>query len=192
MAETNQSVEIVNEEKSIFKKFLRFDDDWVDLSFTCPPLTSVPLKYLTPKLKEINLSNNELTEFPEELYQCKELMHLYLSFNKITNLPDIGEKFPNLVTLDLSYNNLVVLPDLSKFKSLEVLILSSNKIESVPESIGELKQLKQVYLDNNVINEMPKSFQSLTLNVSRLEGNKLHQKASRVLSGLISKRLLLK
>ena len=59
-----------------------------------------------PKLKELKLANNHLTQFPD-IVTCKRLTFLDLSNNKIESIEDLrGNKFPHseLQVLNLSGN----------------------------------------------------------------------------------------
>jgi len=56
-------------------------------------------------LKNLDLSGNVFTEFPEKLPLTKKLEHLNLSNNKLTHLPSDLTDFTQLKVLDLSGNN---------------------------------------------------------------------------------------
>ncbi len=66
-------------------------------------------KYLIPRcitIQILNLSNNELTELPDELFEFKNLKKLFVAHNKITLFPDRLLWMPSLEEVDLSHNQI--------------------------------------------------------------------------------------
>lgn len=94
------------------------------------------------KITKINLSENNLTEFPELLFQFQYLKSLDLSYNKLTEIPNSIERFRNLRDLDLGKNQLTSLPEsIFKLKSLTKLDLRSNPFAS--EEVQGIRSLYQ-------------------------------------------------
>lgn len=102
--------------------------------------TGVMGKLMIPKcisIQTIDLSNNELTEVPEELFEFKNLKRLFVSHNKIT-------KFSNELVL---------------MKSLEEADFSHNRIETVSDKaewIGKDPQLIRLNISHNQLSETEK------------------------------------
>ena len=62
------------------------------------------------QLKELDLSRNNLTEVPGDVWELEQLEVLDLGWNKLTSLPESITKLSNLTVLNLSYNQLKNLP----------------------------------------------------------------------------------
>ena len=164
--------------------------DWVDLSFSRPPLKLVPEIHLFPKLRSLHLNNNNISEFPTLLEKYEELTYIDLSNNYIENIDlSVGSKFMSLAHLDLSFNSIRSVGEVAGFGALEVLLLNNNKIKTLPESLGQLTALKKIHLDNNEIEELPQCWDSMKIEESKLEGNQLHSKTQSILKGFLQKRM---
>lgn len=136
------------------------------------------LKSLLVKKDEIyalNLSDSNINELPEELFQFKNLQYLNLSTNRFKDkekLFDDLAKLPNLIILELNRCYLRALPDnINKLKGLQMLSLSFNDFRVINESLGELTSLKYLNLGSNgKLRDLPKSIGNLRclqmLNVS--------------------------
>jgi internalin A len=106
--------------------------------------------------KELNLSNQKLTEIPSEVFQLKNLTTLYLHNNQIVEIPDEIAQLQNLTLLDLCYNQIVKIPDaIAQLQNLIVLNLSDNQIVEITDAIAQLQNLTWLNLSNNQIIEIP-------------------------------------
>ncbi|XP_035387696.1 leucine-rich repeat serine/threonine-protein kinase 1 isoform X1 [Electrophorus electricus] len=142
-------------------------------------------------LKEVDFSENALTELPSYIFELEAIISLKLCGNQIATLPAPTKwKCSQLRTLDLSRNQLgkteestktrklaflttwnrrdpepacpVQFPDILR-DSLEVLLLNENQLECVPLSVCALKNLSELYLSNNPgIQELPADLGQLT------------------------------
>ncbi|XP_043569546.1 leucine-rich repeat serine/threonine-protein kinase 2 [Chiloscyllium plagiosum] len=138
---------------------------------------SLILNSTCPTLKKLNLSQNQLSSFPESLDKATEkLEELLLKGNKMRtivsslcltelNLLDLSQNcIPNILdtflmqcskldTFRISENHLSTLPGLpSKITTID---LASNKFGSVPEAVLKLQHLRSVNLSHNNISELP-------------------------------------
>ncbi|KAL5291079.1 Tl.2 family protein [Megaselia abdita] len=143
--------------------FEKIDDDafgdlpnieTLNLSFL--NLTSLPRSIKNLKrLTWINLSRNELTEFPKEVL-LSSLEDINLSSNKIDHISKEDFKnFPNLTTLFLGNNGIenIEIDTFNDLQKLEELALDGNKLSNVSKAHFEkLLNLKRVNLDRNFIN----------------------------------------
>lgn len=137
------------------------------------------------RLRQVNLSQNELTSLPSGLLHLTRVQRLSAAKNKLTSLFDIPDGtnwigLRKLEELDVSDNCLTSLPSavLHSFKSLTTLKVcrnrltsfpdpwacplkhcraSSNAIESLPNTISIFwrTQLQEVDFSDNVIKELP-------------------------------------
>ncbi len=115
------------------------------------------------KLKEINLSNSNLTELPAWLSQLTSLQTLDLGGNQLTELPTTFGQLTALQTLKLEENQLAKLPStFGQLTVLQFLDLGKNQLAELPESLGQFKALQTLYLDDNQLTELPASLEKLT------------------------------
>ncbi|MCQ6957087.1 leucine-rich repeat domain-containing protein [Mucilaginibacter aquariorum] len=124
---------------------------------------------------KIDLSNQNLKEIPQEIFQCTYLQKLNLSNNQIRVVPKEISKLSHLRNLDLSGNNIQVLyGKLFELKKLEILILNRNKLKNIPEMIKGLSKLRKLGLAFNDLKILPQNIGELQNLVSiNVSNNKL-------------------
>jgi len=106
---------------------------------------------------KIDLSNQNLTKIPEEIFEFKNLKKLILRNNKIKVIPQEIEKLKKLETLELSGNNINnFYSKVCTLKKLKILNLNNNKIKTIPIQIKQLTNLLSLHFANNSIFELPK------------------------------------
>lgn len=119
------------------------------------------------KITSINLSNQNLTKIPDEVYSHRHLRKLNLSGNKITNISSQIAQLKRLKVLNLSNNNLTQLhAGVFKLPNLETLIISENKIKTLPQQIATLTELKVLIAYNNKLSDT--NLDRLPLSLTRL------------------------
>ncbi|KAJ8684437.1 hypothetical protein QAD02_020229 [Eretmocerus hayati] len=107
-------------------------------------------------LRELNLSGNRLTEFPEQVLELPALRYLYLGGNLISHITQDVWKSQRLQVLSLGSNRLAEVPStLGQLVSLQALVLCDNELESLPNSIAHLKKLKSLLLHKNRLRTLP-------------------------------------
>ena len=142
-------------------------------------LTEIPqqIYQLYPSLRSVDFSWNHLTELPRELSILTALQELMLGHNKLTNISDYFyfERWRDLEKLDLSSNRLEKFPEcIGKFGNLIELDLSHNLLSSIPESIGKLNKLSRLMLSRNQFTTLPDSIGNLcNLEVLDVASNQL-------------------
>ncbi len=108
------------------------------------------------KLRELELSNNQLEVIPSEIALLKLLEGLWLSNNKLRSVPFMLCELKNLKWLGLSFNDFKESPrELSALSNLKALSLSGNRLLSIPVEFGNLKKLQLLFLENNQLKEIP-------------------------------------
>ena len=118
---------------------------------------SVPIGLANLKaLTSLNLSNNQLSSFPNQILELEQLQDLSLSRNLISTLPENIDNLTELTSLDLSIADISDLPgSISNLKSLTSLNLDGNSLgysrEGVLDRIGTLKSLTRLYLSRNLL-----------------------------------------
>lgn len=107
-------------------------------------------------LRELNLSGNRLTDFPEQIIDLVGLKYLYLGGNQIQDINKDIWKMQKLQVLSMGGNLLTDVPScLGKLTTLQALILCDNMLDSLPQSIANLKNLKSLLLHKNRLKTLP-------------------------------------
>lgn len=99
----------------------------------------------------LDLSGQNLTKAPTEIFSQIKLEELNLSNNKIDGSLQAEVRFlENLRVLDLSNNNFFGVPaEVGQLANLEVLNLSNNRLTGLPMELGNLKSIQRIDLRGN-------------------------------------------
>lgn len=111
-------------------------------------------------IKSVDLSNEGLTEFPEELLAVKDTVE-FINFggNRISSLPTFIKEFHKLRILFFAQNNFTSIPvELGSLSNLYMLSFKGNQLENIPED-SLSPSLKWLILTDNKL-------KSKTLNIS--------------------------
>ncbi len=123
-------------------------------------------------VEKLVLHRKDLTEFPAEIIQMKNLEELILDANEIKTIPpEIGE-LVNLSRISLKFNDLDSLPkEIGKLKNLKELSLEHNKLKQIPKEIGNLENMEFLYIGKNELKYLPPEIGKLIhlkeLNISK-------------------------
>lgn len=111
---------------------------------------------LGKKIRSLDLSENNLGKFINEISSLPNLEELDLSFTKLEKIgADIGN-LQALSKLDLSYNLLLNLPaQFARLTNLRSLNIAGNKLVELPLEICSLINLEQLDLHNNCLTGIP-------------------------------------
>ncbi|KAH8287692.1 hypothetical protein KR054_011727 [Drosophila jambulina] len=113
-------------------------------------------------LKELNLSGNQLTHFPEQVTELRQLKYLYVGGNKISSISKDIWKMQSLHVLSLGGNLISEVPEaVGSLSQLQALVLCDNLIEVLPTNIARLKNLKSLLLHKNRLRHLPKDIVAL-------------------------------
>ena len=104
-------------------------------------------------LKILNLNDNNLTYFPEQLFMLN-IYCLDLSCNKIETIPSEISKMKNLIQFGIAHNEIKILPPELFNLDLEYLDISTNNIEVLPNEITNLEHLRILIIKNNKISNI--------------------------------------
>jgi hypothetical protein len=110
---------------------------------------------LTDTLEILDLSNNQLSELPENFFEFKKLKIAFFSENNFTEFPSVLAKCPNLTMIGFKSNKITHIPENSFPINLQWLILTNNKIIEIPKSIGKCIKLQKVAFAGNQLNDLP-------------------------------------
>lgn len=108
------------------------------------------------KIKSIIINNTKtINTIPKEIKYLKNLSYLDLSFQDISNLPDEIFTISKLDTLCLDNNKIKCLPKgIKNFKNLTCLRLESNQLSTLPVEFWELTNLQYLSLDRNNLSKL--------------------------------------
>lgn len=125
-------------------------------------LSKIPVEiYSITKLKELRLDRNNIKVIPTEITQLKHLEQLNLNNNQLSDLPPEIEQLTELKTLKLNSNQFQSLPKvvfcLPKLKTLEA---KYNSIVDWPglSDIPKNTQLSKILLSHNVLESLPEEW----------------------------------
>ncbi len=110
----------------------------------------------------LDLSRQQLYDFPPEIFQLTNLQDLKLNKCRIMELPDSFALLPKLQRLQCQHNEIAILPpSLFLLTNLIVVDFADNIIEVIPYEIDELSQLETLALWDNPITTYPESLTRL-------------------------------
>lgn len=127
-------------------------------------LTDLPLEiFELHNLRELDLSGNELTTLPSEIGRLTGLRRLDVSRNQLESIPfEIG-RLTQLDELHISHNRIKILPpEMRNLVNLTSLSFYENRIEVLPHWLFEMRQLNELYVGNKGLTELPAEIGQLT------------------------------
>ena len=131
---------------------------------------------LADTLEILNLSNNRLSDLPDNFGCLQKLRILFLSENNFTALPKVLAECSNLTMIGFKSNKIVDFPKNALPLATQWLILTDNQIERLPDSIGKLTKLQKCMLAGNRIVSLPDTMASCkNLELLRLAANQLQE-----------------
>ncbi|NBB19319.1 hypothetical protein GVN20_08140 [Runella sp. CRIBMP] len=172
----------------------------LNLSFNELKNVSIDISRL-PKLQQIWLNNNQLTDSNLQLTKNKTLRILNIQGNQFTNIPAAVKNCRRLKSLWMGYNNLTTLNQRSftkmrrlqdinlyscglkfipkgivKLRRLEVIDLYYNQLSTLPSSLSRMRKLQQLALSHNQLTQLPNNLGKLKkLQTLYLHHNRLAQ-----------------
>ena len=134
------------------------------------------------KTTELNLSNLDIGELPDELFECKQLTALTVSNCKLFKISERIKILANLHSLNAPNNQTTQLPsEIGALVNLQTLDVSNNQLTQIPPEIGALVKLLNLYVDNNQLTRIPSEIGALVnLQVLFVRNNQLTQIPSEI------------
>lgn len=131
--------------------------EWLDLSGNIK-LEQLPdgLFGSMPNLKRLDAYSCALKAVPDDISDCRDLVHCGLHSNELSVLPSGLFECRKIVWLSLNMNKLSALPDgIGNLKALERLSLHQNLLTTLPAAIGECKKLEALSVHHNRLETLP-------------------------------------
>ncbi|MGL5407584.1 MAG: leucine-rich repeat-containing protein kinase family protein [Shewanella sp.] len=131
---------------------------------------------LADTLEILDLSNNQLSELPEDLYRLTQLKVLFASNNRFEKLPEALGRCAKLEMIGFKSNRIKTVPADALPPQTRWLILTDNCIEALPDKIGTLARLQKLALAGNRLSTLPVTMaQCQHLELVRLAANRLSE-----------------
>ena len=120
-------------------------------------LTEFPVEIfdLADSLEVLNLSGNQLSSLPDDLWRLHKMQIIFCSDNLFTELPAVLGACPSLTMIGFKANQIASVPAESLPKSLRWLVLTDNRIAELPASIGDCAGLQKLMLAGNQLTSLP-------------------------------------
>ncbi len=134
-----------------------------ELSIVNRNLTQFPKQIFQLKnLKSLDLSSNQLVGIPGSINDLRNLRELNLASNLLTEFSFVNLKLNNLRLIDIGNNQISFLPKTVFYnKNLEYLRIGLNQLRAISSDISTLKKLKELDLSFNQLRKLPNSFVEL-------------------------------
>jgi Leucine-rich repeat (LRR) protein len=131
--------------------------------------TSIDVAAFRGHVTRIELTENQITEIPDDLYALPNLVALIVCRNKITEISDQWSRSPIQIA-NFSGNPLKCLPE-SWPRSLHSLFVSYCGLSVIPESLSHAARLTELVAFGNKLTHLPNlpAVQSLFLSQNRFE-----------------------
>ena len=139
-------------------------------------LTEFPREIFTlaDSLEILDLSNNQLSELPDDLHQLQQLKIIFASNNRFEHLPESLGQCPQLEMIGFKSNQIKQVSAASLPLQTRWLILTDNQITQLPARMGELHRLQKLALAGNQLTSLPESMENCrNLELVRLSANGL-------------------
>lgn len=129
---------------------------------------------LADSLEILNISDNNLSELPEDFIRFQKLRIIFASGNRFTTVPAVLGRMPALEQIGFKANRLTEVPPESLPPSLRWLILTDNALTELPASIGTCLHLRKCALAGNRLRTLPENMHNCQeLELLRISANAL-------------------
>jgi hypothetical protein len=129
---------------------------------------------LADTLEILDLSGNALSALPDDLPRLHKLRILFCSDNQFTELPAVLGQCKQLTMVGFKANQIRCVPAQALPRTLRWLILTDNQVQALPGEIGECTQLQKLMLAGNQLHSLPAELVHCTrLELVRIAANRL-------------------
>jgi Protein kinase domain/Leucine rich repeat/Leucine Rich repeats (2 copies) len=113
---------------------------------------------LADTLEILDLSNNALSDLPNDLHRLKKLRIIFCSNNQFTQLPEVLGKCENLSMIGFKANQIRHISESAiPTRTLRWFIVTDNALEKVPDALGDCRHLQKLMLAGNQLTALPTS-----------------------------------
>ena len=155
------SMLIIPQENYLEKKDQNIENS-LDLSFRKIAHVSLDFHLVHRNLIDLNLSYNELIDFPTPLFELANLRFLKLDFNKISLLPNEINHLSQLEFFSISNNRLITIPDnIIHLQQLKCFNIGKNLIKKLNLELTCLENLDVLYIYGNLLESFPVTFRNM-------------------------------
>ncbi len=147
------------------------------LTLSCG-LTKFPetIYNLADSLEVLDLSNNSLSNLPNDFIRLQKLKILFLSNNKFTVFPEVLGQCQNLTMIGFKSNQIIHISEKALPPTTRWLILTNNRLKALPKSIGNCLPMQKLALAGNQLQTLPEELANCkNLGLLRISANQLQE-----------------
>lgn len=141
-------------------------------------LTEFPAEIfdLADSLEVLNLSDNLLSDLPQDLTRLHKLRIIFCSDNRFTHVPEVLGQCANLEMIGFKANQISHLSTKALPPKLRWLILTDNRLQQLPAEIGACANLQKLMLSGNRLRELPEAMAGCArLELLRIAANRFER-----------------
>lgn len=129
---------------------------------------------LADSLEILNLSGNALASLPDDLTRLKKLRVIFCSDNQFTEVPEVLGQCKNLEMIGFKANKINRLSAASLPEKLRWMILTDNQLFELPAEMGLCSRLQKLMLAGNQLQSLPEEMAAChNLELLRISANRL-------------------
>lgn len=154
------------------------------LKLSCE-LAAFPIEIyeLADTLEVLDLSDNLLSQLPDDFGRLKNLKIVFFSNNNFQTYPEELAQCPLLEMVGFKANHISYISPLAFTSQLRWLILTDNKLQEIPSSIGNCVRLQKCMLAGNFLKTLPVEMAHCTnLELLRISANYIEELPTWLLS----------
>lgn len=139
-------------------------------------LTTFPeeIYSLADSLEVLDLSDNQLTDLPDDLDRFSQLKILFASNNNFRHIPESVGRCRHLSMIGFKHNQIETVSETCLPAQTRWLILTDNNIQTLPDNFGRLGQMEKLALAGNRLSSLPDSMVDMhQLGLLRIAANQL-------------------
>ena len=128
---------------------------------------------LADSLEILDLSDNALSDLPNDLNRLKKLRIIFCSSNQFTHLPEVLGECQNLSMIGFKANQIRHIPENAiPTATLRWFIVTDNALKAVPNALGDCANLQKLMLAGNQLTTLPTSMANChALELLRISAN---------------------
>ncbi len=145
------------------------------LTLACK-LTEFPTEIycLADTLEILDLSNNQLSQLPDDFTKLHQLKILFLSNNLFSIFPEVLSKILTLTMIGFKNNQIAFIAEDAIPIQIRWLILTDNNLRALPKSIGKCTKLEKFPIAGNQLESLPDEMANCSiLALLRISANQL-------------------